>query len=142
MNELVGHLVVSAHSVATIAMFGIIWFVQVIHYPGLDLPTMTGREYGANARRTGWVVGPIMVVEAGSALALLWLAPHLRMVVLFAMIVVLWALTFLVSAPLHRRLISGGYERATVERLIRTNWPRTALWTIRAVAVATASPSV
>ena len=37
----------------------------------------------------------------------------------------------LVQVPLHRRL-QGGFDAAAHRRLVRTNWLRTAAWTLRA----------
>lgn len=60
-------------SAATLFMTGLIWFVQVVHYPlfgsaGRDI--FAGYER-AHQRRTGWVVGPPMLVELATALAML-----------------------------------------------------------------------
>ena len=62
----------SVHLVATAAMAGLIWFVQVVHYP---LFAGVGRDgfaaYEArHTRRTSWVVGPFMAVEGVAAIAL------------------------------------------------------------------------
>ena len=60
------------------AMAGIIWYVQLVHYPLFA-------EVGADAwfvyhadheRRTGWVVAPLMVVELGSAAAIVIVGGH------------------------------------------------------------------
>jgi hypothetical protein len=46
-----------------------------------------------------------------------------------------WITTALVQVPLHRRL-SAGYDEPTGRRLVRTNWVRTALWSLRGLVVA------
>ena len=58
---------------ATLFMVGLIWFVQIVHYP---LYANVGREqfpeYEAlHNRLTTWVVGPAMLVEMLTAAALL-----------------------------------------------------------------------
>ena len=45
------------------------------------------------------------------------------------LIVSVWSVTALVSVPLHRRL-SNGYDACAVQRLINTNWLRTAGWSL------------
>src|SRR4051794_17906237 len=62
------------HLAATSAMAGIIWFVQVVHYP------LFGRvgndafcDYeSAHRRLTTIVVGPTMVLELATGAILLW----------------------------------------------------------------------
>ena len=58
---------------ATLFMVGLIWFVQIVHYP---LYANVGREqfpeYEAlHNRMTTWVVGPAMLVELVTAVLLL-----------------------------------------------------------------------
>ena len=48
-----------------------------------------------------------------------------------ALLAVIWLSTALVQVPLHRRL-QGGFDAAAHRRLVRTNWLRTAAWTLRA----------
>ncbi len=128
------HLLV-LHAASTLAMSGLIWFVQVVHYP-LFAHAAAG-DFRAFARdhqrRTGWVVMPLMLVEAATATLLLlsdlsssglWLG--------WLLLASIWISTALVQVPLHRRL-STGYDRRTARRLVTTNWWRTAAWTARAV---------
>jgi hypothetical protein len=48
-------------------------------------------------------------------------------------VVVAWVVTFAVSVPLHG-VLAAGKDAAAIEQLIRTNWLRTAAWTVAAVA--------
>ena len=126
------HLLPAAHAGATLFMTGVIWFVQVVHYP-LFARTGPGgfadyeREH---ARRTGWIVGPAMTTELLLALALAARGGAAAWAGL-AMLAVIWLSTALVQVPLHRRL-RGGFDAAAHRRLVRTNWLRTAAWTLRA----------
>lgn len=126
-----------AHAAATLFMCGLIWFVQVAHYP---LFTLVGEHgYGQyqqqHMRLTTWVVGPPMLIETATALAL-WLLPprmgpdwvhHLNIGLLAA----IWASTVLLQVPCHDRL-ARGYDAAAHARLVRSNWIRTLAWTARA----------
>lgn len=118
-------------------MAGVIWFVQLVHYPAY-------REVGAtefaayqagHPRRTGWVVAPLMLTEAASAAWLLWHPPSmiatLGLWLGVLLIAVCWASTALLQVPLHLRL-TAGLDGPTIERLIRTNWIRTTGWSLRA----------
>ena len=58
-----------AHVAATAAMTGLIWFVQLVHYPlfarvGVADFTAYEREH---VRRTGLLVAPLMLLEALTA---------------------------------------------------------------------------
>ena len=130
-----------AHAAATLFMTGVIWFVQIVHYPlfgrvgAAEFPAFE-REH---ARRTGRVVGPAMVVELLLALALAARGGVLAWAGL-ALLGVIWASTAFVQVPLHRRLERGA-DVAAQRRLVRTNWIRTAAWTARAViAIVIAAP--
>jgi hypothetical protein len=126
-----------AHLAATAAMAGLIWFVQIVHYPLFNRVPAAGfaayeREH---VRRTGWVVGPIMGVEAITAVALaLWPPsgiPSGVPVVGVALLAVVWLSTLFLQVPEHRRLLAGPDGEA-VRRLVGGNWIRTIAWTIRA----------
>lgn len=126
------------HAGATWALAGLIWLVQLVQYP---LFARAGLEsfaefHAQHCRRITWVVGPLMLAEAGSALALLWLG--LREGWFLAglpMVAVVWGSTALVQVPLHERL-RGGFDAGVVTRLVRTNWLRTVAWSARGVLAA------
>lgn len=125
------------HALSTIMMTGLIWFVQVVHYP---LMSRVGKDSfvqyeDAHTRLTTLIVGPLMLVEMLSALYLLrlvdqlgWVPPILGMVCL----AVIWTSTAFVQVPCHRSL-SQGYEPKAHRRLVRTNWIRTILWSVRSI---------
>lgn len=131
----------AVHVAATAAMTGLIWFVQVVHYP---LMARVGAEgfaayERAHTRRTSWVVMPLMTVELATAVALVvpgagplaiqWAAANV------AALAGIWAVTFFVSVPCHRRL-ERGWDAAAHRRLVRANWVRTALWSGRMAGLA------
>jgi hypothetical protein len=133
-------LLAALHAVPTLGMTGLIWFVQVVHYP--LFAAVGGAESvayeRAHCRRTSLVVLPLMLAELALALVVWWAAPGplapLASVGLAALAVV-WLSTFALQVPCHRRL-SQGPDPATLRRLVATNWLRTAAWTARgAVAV-------
>jgi uncharacterized membrane protein len=136
-------LVPLVHAGATCFMAGLIWFVQVVHYPLMPgAPADAARAYAdRHQRRTTLVVAPVMLIEAASALALLWL-PDARLTVAPApwlgaiLLGVVWVSTFAIQVPLHTRLAAAP-DSAIVRRLVITNWLRTAAWTARAVLALT-----
>lgn len=140
MNTLPAVLLTS-HLVATAAMVGLIWFVQVVHYPLFAAVGSSGFvEYERlHQRRTSLVVGPLMAAEGGTAV---WLAiapppgvSRLWPLIGLAVLGVIHASTVILQVPQHTAL-SGGYDSARLHRLVRTNWVRTAGWSLRCVIVA------
>lgn len=128
-----------AHASATWFMVGLIWFVQIVHYPlmGVVTPSVFSEYAAAHQRRTTWVVGPVMLLEAGSAL-LLVLAPRETLVGMptrwigLAILAFIWVSTFAVQVPLHAKL-ARGFDRAVWHWLVATNWLRTIAWTVRGI---------
>jgi hypothetical protein len=125
-----------AQAGATLAMTGLIWFVQVVHYPLLGRVGPAGytayqREH---QRRTTLVVAPIMLLEAATAALLLWQCPggiHSALPWLgVALLLIIWLSTAFLQVPAHRRLESG-FDAAAHRRLVVTNWLRTTAWTAR-----------
>jgi hypothetical protein len=130
-------VVLAAQAFASAAMCGLIWFVQVVHYPLFAQVTGPGeRAYAAeHQRRTALVVMPFMLVEGlTAALVAASPPPGIPRGVAFAglgLVLLLWASTGMVQMPLHGRLGREGHLPAAVASLVRSNWLRTALWTAR-----------
>ncbi len=123
------------HAAATLAMTGVIWFVQLVHYP--LFPYAAEGDFRAFAadhqRRTSWVVVPLMLTEAATATLLLSSDSDPVMIWLGGgLLVSIWISTALVQVPLHGRLAEG-FDPQAARRLVATNWFRTVAWTARAV---------
>ena len=121
-------------------MTGLIWFVQVVHYP---LKALVGHdafvEYqAAHVQRTGWVVGLPMIMEAASGAAILvYFDPNQHSVLMWAgmlLLVKVWLVTAAFSVRAHHQL-STGFDRGAHSMLVRTNWMRTAGWSLRSALV-------
>ncbi|MHC5025636.1 MAG: hypothetical protein ACYTGR_02615 [Planctomycetota bacterium] len=135
--------VLIAHAATTWFMTGLIWFVQVVHYP---LMASVGEsrwvEYSRRHQfRTTLVVGPVMLAEALGAAALvppiavlLGLQPATPTLawIGIALLAVVWASTAFLQVPAHATLAEG-FSRDVQSRLVRTNWLRTVAWTARGV---------
>ncbi|MGI4788782.1 MAG: hypothetical protein ACRYFS_08020 [Janthinobacterium lividum] len=119
---------------ATLYLWGVIWTVQLVHYP---LFARVGAAqwadyHAAHTRLMTLVVLPAMVTELGTSglLALTspaWLSPPLLWAG-FACAALTWAVTFFVSLPLHN-MLSRSFDTQAIARLVATNWLRTMFWT-------------
>jgi hypothetical protein len=51
-------------------------------------------------------------------------------------IAILWLSTVCVQMPVHARLAREGHVPELIDALVRSNWLRTGVWTLRAVLAA------
>jgi len=127
---------------ATAMMTGIIWFVQIVHYPlFLKVPSEGFVSYEqSHTVRTGFVVAPLMLIELGTAILLLLFTVTsagkvtigLNPLYLSALgcLLVIWASTFFIQVPLHGLLEQRADSKA-ITLLVSTNWIRTFFWSLR-----------
>lgn len=121
-------------------MVGIIWFVQVVHYPLFARVGPPGfPAYSeAHSRLTGHVVGPPMLVEMATALLLLVLrpaeVPGYAAWIGLVLLAVVWLSTAALQVPRHKTL-GAGFDPAVWKALVLTNWVRTACWSLRGLLV-------
>jgi hypothetical protein len=133
-------LVLLINLLSTWTMVGVIWFVQVVHYPLLSVVPVESAASVAveHQRRTGWVVGAPMALEGVTTLALLVLVPEgvawfVPWLAGFPLAVALGATIFL-SVPRHERMARESDAQVGKE-LVSTNWVRTIAWTVRGLVV-------
>jgi hypothetical protein len=129
-------LLLALHLSVTAAMAGLIWFVQVVHYP---LFSLVGRDEFVRYERdhqtlTSWVVGPLIPAEVVLAAWLLIAPPgdlgRLLPSIGIALLAMIHTSTVALQVPMHRSL-SDGFDADAARRLVRTNWVRTAGWSAR-----------
>ena len=120
---MLSELIPSMHLLCTVFMTGLIWFVQIVHYP---LFACIGREEFAGYERrhqvlTTWIVGPVMCLEL--ATGIVWLLSgtadvHFRHLCNCALLATIWLSTALLQMPAHRALLAhihqNGLPRAEV----------------------------
>jgi len=132
------NMIAELHLAFTAAFACLLWTVQVVVYPQF-------RNVGAerfiafhrnHTRRITWLAGPLMLGEGAFAAIFAWRgfgdAPAWHAVSLGLFIAVTGS-TFLLFAPLHRRL-SDGADARRIERLIRLNGLRSGLESARVAA--------
>ena len=137
MNPRIAEFAAVAQVVGSVGMFGVIWVMQVVHYPLMRFAS--GEQFARfeteHQTRISWVVGPLMAVEGLCVLAFLFAPPAglpgwLPWAGAGAEAIAIGTTAF-VSAPLHEQL-NAHFDEATLHRLVATNWIRTIAWTCRA----------
>ena len=121
------------HAAAAWFLTGLIWMVQVVHYPLFARVGAAGyKEYQlAHQSLISLIVGPAMLVEAIAATVLLVQRRDPLTIAGAALLALIWLSTALLQVPLHNAL-SDGFDPAIHSRLVQTNWIRTVAWTLRA----------
>jgi len=129
-------IVLLIHLASTWFMTGLIWFVQVVHYPLFNQvgESVFSRYETIHTQSTTWVVGPVMLAELFSAGWLLWLAPEgipgWKLWAGAGLLGIVWVSTALLQVPQHG-LLASGFDQRAYETLVSTNWIRTVGWSLR-----------
>jgi hypothetical protein len=131
-------VVLLANVAATLLMTGTIWVIQLVHYPLFNrVGTESFRAYAdAHTSAITCLVLPLMAVEALTALALVMQPlpiPNVSPLVWWiglALVGVVWFMTAFVHVPQHGQL-AGGFDQATYQALVLSNWIRTLAWSAR-----------
>jgi len=125
---------------STWAMTGIIWLVQLVQYPSFANVDAGSFEafHAHHSAGISVLVAPLMIVEALSAFAFLWVPLRVQspwqIWLGIGLILIIWASTFLLQMPAHNRL-SFGFDEDSWRLLVRSNWLRTLAWSARAALV-------
>jgi uncharacterized membrane protein len=133
-------LIFLVHVAATLFMVGLIWFVQVVHYPLFEqVNAKNFAEYEASHRRlTIMVVMPPMLVEAVTAVLLIWLRPEgvssFQVWLGLGLVLLIWRSTAFLQVPQHG-VLSHGFDPGAYRSLVASNWLRTLAWSGRGVLV-------
>ncbi len=147
MTDHLPHALWVVHLAATLFLVGLIWVVQVVHYP---LFASVGADHfhgywRGHTRLITWLVAPSMACELATGLLLFAVRPPgvgtPVLVLAFGFLLVNWLSTWLVQIPCHEQL-GRQFDPPTMRRLVRTNWVRTAAWTLRGVLVLTQTYSL
>jgi len=132
--------VILLHVVSTLLMVGIIWFIQIVHYPLFN--RIGGDVFmayeAAHTTLVTWVVMPLMLVELVTALLLAvqpisGISPIVFWLGLI-LVTAIWLSTLFLQVPQHSRL-SLGFDETAYRALVTSNWIRTIAWSLRGLLV-------
>ena len=109
---------------------GLIWMIQLVHYPSFHYINEDNFAKFAkfHASRISVIVIPAMMVDLISAFLLL--NGEKILLANFIMTLLIWLSTAVFSVPCHKRLQENKDPKIIV-RLVKSNWPRTIMWSIR-----------
>ena len=112
------------------AIFVLIWLVQLVVYPvfhqiNVSVFVSWHRKY---CNRISFFVLPLMFLQLIEAASSSFFIGDMLAWLKVIGVLGAWIVTFIVSAPCHRKLAKDGMQTQVVERLISTNWLRTFFW--------------
>ena len=124
------NIVINIHFASTAVMVGVIWVIQLLHYPAFHY--IEKNNYSQfqkfHMNRISYIVIPAMVIEMLSGIMLVIINDDF--IISFSLLVCIWIITFVFFTNIHQRLLSK-YENTAVEKLVNLNWIRTTFWTVR-----------
>ncbi|WP_338765473.1 hypothetical protein WAF17_01730 [Bernardetia sp. ABR2-2B] len=140
----------------TAFLVGLIWFVQIVHYPIFE---NVGKQnfrnfHSAHTTLTGKIVILPMLIELGLSFWLVWEGYEVDNIlqnnyvgegirnrmsnfysfssIALVFTILLWILTAWIFVPLHGKLIKG-YDLQLIKKLVFRNWFRTFFWSLRLI---------
>ena len=122
------------HFLSTSLMVGIIWVIQLLHYPAFHF--IKESDYVEfqhfHMQRISFIVVPVMILELFSAFMLVYYVRSNLLILCLIILLFIWLITFVFFTKLHQSLLSG-YDKIIVDKLVQINWSRTVLWSLRLI---------
>ena len=131
---LINNFVLLGHLIFTSIMTGVIWVIQIVHYPSFHF--IEKELYTAfqkfHMNKISIIVIPIMLAEliTGMMLFLDKSSKSPFLIISFVILVLIWLITGVFFSKAHKELMTG-YQELVVNQLVVMNWIRTLLWTLR-----------
>ena len=128
------NFVLLGHLIFTSIMTGVIWVIQIVHYPSFHF--IEKELYTAfqkfHMNKISIIVIPIMLAEliTGMMLFLDKSSKSPILIISFVILVLIWLITGVFFSKAHNELIAG-YQELVINQLVAMNWIRTLLWTLR-----------
>ena len=128
------NFVLLGHLIFTSIMTGVIWVIQIVHYPSFHF--IEKELYTAfqkfHMNKISIIVIPIMLAEliTGMMLFLDKSSKSPFLIISIIILVLIWLITGVFFTKAHNELIAG-YQELVVNQLVAMNWIRTLLWTLR-----------
>ena len=126
------------HLIATSVMVGVIWVIQLVHYPSFHFVEL--KQYTTFQRfhmaRISYVVIPAMLTELFTLILIVISMDQIDTLVLASavLLIFIWLMKAVFFSGVHQKLTLG-YDQTVVDKLVKLNWGRTLLWTLRLLLI-------
>ena len=126
------------HLIATSVMVGVIWVIQLVHYPSFHFIEL--KQYTTFQRfhmsRISYVVIPAMLTELFTLILIVISMDQIDTLIVASaiLLIFIWLMTAVFFSGVHQKLTLG-YDQTVVDKLVKLNWGRTLLWTLRLLLI-------
>ena len=126
------------HLIATSVMVGVIWVIQLVHYPTFHFVEL--KQYTTFQRfhmaRISYVVIPAMLTELFTLILIVISMDKIDTLIAVSaiLLIFIWLMTAVFFSGVHQKLTLG-YDQTVVDKLVKLNWGRTLLWTLRLLLI-------
>lgn len=129
-------VIIIVNTFASLFLAGVIWIVQLVHYPSFQFADKNEfkKFHNYHSVRISFIVVPAMLIElfTTSVLPFISTLPKIVTYTSLLLVILIWLSTFLIQVPIHNKL-SHGYNKKDIDKLVRSNWIRTFLWSAKAI---------
>ena len=118
--------------IVSLTMFGIIMVTQVVSYPlflNLDEKIFTS-YHSEYVKRITIIVMPVMTIELALTIMLYYMHDGFLSQVFLISLIMIFISTVIIQVPIHNKL-KFNYDEYLTKKLIKTNWIRTFLWSLK-----------
>jgi len=128
------------HIITTSIMIGVIWVIQLVHYPSFHYIDRSSYELfqDFHMRNISWIVFPVMSVELVTGILLIqspiFGSSNKLFFISMILLALIWFLTATLFISIHKNL-SKGFNKDIINKLVNLNWLRTILWSLRIVFI-------
>lgn len=130
-------LINQVHLAVTAILVGLIWVIQIIHYPSFFYVKEDYWEefHRLHSQRISYLVAWLMPLELGLTINYAFIQSY-SLISLFLLFLVafIFGSTFFIQVPLHQKL-GAGKDSHLIYRLVKTNWMRTVAWSIKVIVM-------
>tara|TARA_B100001250_G_C19518196_1_gene664786 strand:+ start:323 stop:760 length:438 start_codon:yes stop_codon:yes gene_type:complete len=137
---MIGSFLFFSHLAATSMMVGVIWVIQLVHYPSFHYIDRNRYELfqDFHMRNISRIVFPLMSAELITGILLIQspIFGYSNKLFFISMILLalIWFLTATLFISIHKNL-SKGFNKNIINKLVNLNWLRTILWSLRIVFI-------
>lgn len=125
--------ILEAHAAISLALAAVLWTVQLVVYPAFRFidPSLFQRWHHGYSAAITWIVAPLILLQTAGVGArfVLISKPDLLWIAECSATLVAWGVTGLISVPIHAKLQKEA-RITDMQRLVHTNWLRTAAWSL------------
>tara|TARA_B100000579_G_scaffold280307_1_gene232038 strand:+ start:166 stop:570 length:405 start_codon:yes stop_codon:yes gene_type:complete len=119
-------------------MVGLIWLIQLVHYPLFIY--VGSKDFSLFHKKHKIFITPVVAIVMIAELmtsGIIFLQfqskiPNWILIIGLILLGIIWVSTLLIQIPLHNKLNSK-FDENLIIMLVKTNWIRTICWSIRGV---------